>query len=145
VKHHCQQETSTSGEHHGSHTQRGFKHGKNIICNIKTLSEAPPTRNPSTSGWLPISLQLAAVTEPATRPSSQAHQFWFQYWSCISSCSVKFLCEKSDYLHNKKEIIWVGSHSIDLTICCRFQSGKKFTTSIDDACVLCHLRTHILI
>ena len=28
------------------------------------LSEAPPTRNPSTSGWEASSRQLSAVTEP---------------------------------------------------------------------------------
>jgi hypothetical protein len=28
------------------------------------FSEAPPTRNPSTSGWWPSSLQFSAVTEP---------------------------------------------------------------------------------
>ena len=28
------------------------------------LSDAPPTRNPSMSGWVASSLQLAAVTEP---------------------------------------------------------------------------------
>jgi hypothetical protein len=31
------------------------------------LSEAPPTREPSMSGWAPSSFALAAVTEPKNR------------------------------------------------------------------------------
>ena len=38
------------------------------------LREAPPTRKPSTSGWLASSLQVAPVTEPGKGDESRSGQ-----------------------------------------------------------------------
>lgn len=58
-----------------------------MISTNSGLSEAPPTRKPSTSGWLASSLQVAPVTEPGReeRAPSGLSQFTPPYGSILFS------------------------------------------------------------
>lgn len=69
------------------------------ICTNSGLSEAPPTRNPSTSGLLASSLQLLAVTEPVNNSktnylhSKQNKQRKYEMQSWSHKINVKLKTE----------------------------------------------------